>query len=151
MPWVWSRPTRPWRKRRPVPVILTHEQAPEAKRAALATVADVVTAGTDRVDLAEALRHLHQRGLRHVLCEGGPQLLGTLAAADLIDEVCLTVSPHVAGGNASRIVSGPPTPLRRLTLTHVLTADGFLFLRYRRMSGHASPVQPAVAGPAGEN
>lgn len=126
-------PTHPALAQAPTrPVILTHEHAPRASRAALAEVADVITVGADRVDLAAGLRLLQERGLRHVLCEGGPQLLGTLAAADLIDEVCLTLSPALAGGAASRIVTGPASPLRRLSLGHVLTAGDFLFLRYRR-------------------
>lgn len=114
------------------PVILTRGQAPTPRRTALATVADVITVGDDRVDLAAGLRLLHRRGLRHLLCEGGPQLLGALAATDLIDEVCLTLSPALTGGAASRIVTGPVSPLRQMSLAHAATFDNFLFLRYRR-------------------
>jgi riboflavin biosynthesis pyrimidine reductase len=66
-----------------------------------------------------------------VLCEGGPHLLGDLAAADLLDELCLSLSPTLAGPGASRIIAGQPLEARRMKLAHVLAGDdGFLFSRY---------------------
>ena len=50
---------------------------------------------------------LGQRGVRTVLCEGGPALNGGLAAAGLVDELCLTVAPLLAAGDAKRLVDGP--------------------------------------------
>jgi len=70
---------------------------------------------------------------RQVLCEGGPSLFGELLAADLVDELCLTVSPLLAGSGPGRIAAGPPLPApRRLTLRHALSAEGMLLLRYAR-------------------
>jgi riboflavin biosynthesis pyrimidine reductase len=66
-----------------------------------------------------------------VLCEGGPTLLGELAAADRLDELCLTVSP-VIGGDPLPIILGAGD-LRRYRLAHVLVDDDdALFLRYTR-------------------
>jgi riboflavin biosynthesis pyrimidine reductase len=84
------------------------------------------------VDLPAALAALHARGATQVLCEGGPHLLGALTAADLVDELCLTVSPLLAGGDAGRISAGPAGPPRAMALRHVLAEDGMLFLRYAR-------------------
>ncbi|MEV1286405.1 pyrimidine reductase family protein [Micromonospora sp. NPDC049679] len=114
------------------PLVLTHAGAPAHRRAALAPVADVLTLGEDALDLPAALRALHERGHRQLLCEGGPALLGALTAADLVDELCLTVSPLLAGPGASRITTGPPGPPRAMTLRHVLTADDVLLLRHSR-------------------
>jgi riboflavin-specific deaminase-like protein len=114
------------------PIVLTRTDAPAARRAAVAAVADVVEAGTGRVDLTKGLALLRERGLGHLLCEGGPHLFGTLTAADLVDEVCLTVSPLLAGGGAGRITAGPASPVRRMRLADALAADGSLLLRYRR-------------------
>ena len=50
---------------------------------------------------------LGRRGLLRVLCEGGPRLFGDLVAADLVDELCLTVAPVLAAGEAGRIAVGP--------------------------------------------
>lgn len=114
------------------PIVVTHGRAPADRRQALSGVADVITIGDDAVDLGEALRRLRERGLAHLLCEGGPHLFGSLAAADLVDEVCLTVSPLVTGPGAGRITAGPASPPKGMALRHVLEAEGSLFLRYTR-------------------
>lgn len=114
------------------PLVLTHAAAPEARRSALEPVADVLVAGDARVDLTAGLALLRARGLAQVLCEGGPHLLGALTAADLVDEMCLTISPVLAGPGAGRITAGPPSSVRRLALHHVFAADDTLFLSYRR-------------------
>ncbi len=112
-------------------IVVTHAAAPAGARTALAGVADLVIAGADRVDLASALDQLAARGLARVLCEGGPRLLGSLLAADLVDELCLTVSPLVVGPGAGRIVAGPPVDaVQPVRLVHALEEDGALFLRY---------------------
>jgi riboflavin biosynthesis pyrimidine reductase len=69
----------------------------------------------------------------NVLSEGGPGMAAQLATAGLLDEVCLTVAPLLAAGEARRILDGAAlAPLSVLELGHVLEADGYLFLRYRR-------------------
>jgi riboflavin biosynthesis pyrimidine reductase len=114
------------------PIIVTTE--PAARRAAdtFAPVAELIGVGQDEVDLAAAHAELVKLGLPHVLCEGGPQLLGSLLAADLVDELDLTLAPKITGPGAGRIVAGPPSPVRDLALRHVLAAGDELFLRYAR-------------------
>jgi riboflavin biosynthesis pyrimidine reductase len=115
------------------PIILTCAASPEARRKELLDAgADVLVAGDDQVDLARALAALADRGLRRICCEGGPRLFGSMITENLVDQLCLTVSPLLAGGDASRIATGLPTKARRLALASVLTDDGFLMLRYRR-------------------
>jgi riboflavin biosynthesis pyrimidine reductase len=113
------------------PVVITATSAAASDRDRAAEVADVVVAGDGGVDLAHAMRALAERGYGNVLAEGGPGISAQLAEADLLDELCLTVSPLLAGGDAKRILDGrslePPT---RFELLHVLAADGYLFLRY---------------------
>jgi riboflavin biosynthesis pyrimidine reductase len=114
------------------PVVVTVATAPAEARARAAEVADVVVAGERDVDLARALDALGARGWRAVLCEGGPTLNGQLAAAGLLDELCLTLSPRLVGGRAKRLLDGrllPGPPA--LTLASACEEDGFLFLRYR--------------------
>jgi riboflavin-specific deaminase-like protein len=80
------------------------------------------------------LRRLRrERGVRSVLCEGGPTVLGVLLHEGALDEVFLTVSPRLAGGGeAPTIVTGAPLPdLVELELAAALEANGELFLRYR--------------------
>jgi len=95
--------------------------------------ADVVLAGSDQVDIRAALDQLASRGFRNVLVEGGPTINADLAARDAVDELCLTVAPVLVGGSSSRIVKGADdNPVLRLQLASVVTAGGYLFLRYRR-------------------
>ncbi|MBQ1010431.1 pyrimidine reductase family protein [Micromonospora sp. M51] len=113
------------------PVVLTHADADPPP--GLTDVADVLRCGTGRVDLAAGLAELHGRGLTQLLCEGGPHLFGALTAADLVDELCLTVSPLLAGPGPGRITAGDVTAPRHLPLRHVLaTEDGVLMLRHAR-------------------
>jgi riboflavin biosynthesis pyrimidine reductase len=115
------------------PVVVTHADADPGRRAAIAEVADVVAVGDGEVDLPRALAELRARGAAQVLCEGGPHLAGALTAADLVDEVCLTVSPLLAGGgDAGRMAAGPAGPVRPMVLRHILTDQDMLFLRYAR-------------------
>lgn len=105
----------------------TAEHRDEARR--LLGEENVLVAGEDTLDLAGVVARLHARGLRHLLCEGGPSLLGTLLHARLVDELDCTVVPRLVGGDVSRIVAGPPVdvPLRLHTL---LEEDGTLLGRW---------------------
>ncbi|GAB1642314.1 pyrimidine reductase family protein [Krasilnikovia sp. MM14-A1259] len=114
------------------PIVLTCGAAPADRRAVLEQVAEVVTVGEREVDLAAGVAALHRRGATQLLCEGGPLLFGALTAADLVDELCLTVSPLLVGGTAGRIATGPPGPPRAMSLRGILSADDMLFLRYAR-------------------
>lgn len=120
------------------PVLLTRADAPSERIAALRAVADVVIAGApdadgSSVDLAVGLAALRERGLAQILCEGGPHLFGSLLAAGLVDELCLTISPLLAGPGAGRIVAGPTLPAPAgMRLVHLIEHDSFLFSRYAR-------------------
>jgi riboflavin biosynthesis pyrimidine reductase len=84
-------------------------------------------------DLEHGLKLLRDLGYGHILCEGGPALFGQLTALDLVDEVCLTLSPLLAGPGAGRITSGAGHPARGMLLRHVLTADdGTVLMRHVR-------------------
>jgi riboflavin biosynthesis pyrimidine reductase len=90
---------------------------------------DSVRAGTGHVDLRAAVRQLD---VTFIQGEGGAGLNGSLFDADLIDEVNLTLSPHVVGGDSVRVLHGAAGRLARFELRHVLEDDGFLFTRYVR-------------------
>jgi riboflavin biosynthesis pyrimidine reductase len=99
--------------------------------------ARVVVAGDKSVDVSQAVAALVSLGYRQILCEGGPHLLGQLVAAGLVDELCLTISPILAAGTASRIVVADAAAARPgqpagLVLADVLTDAGFLLARYVR-------------------
>jgi riboflavin biosynthesis pyrimidine reductase len=116
------------------PIVLTTEQADAARRQRLEAVADVHTAGAERVDWRRALAVLRDvAGARVVLCEGGPTVVGQLVADDLVDELCLTVSPLLVGGPGPRVArSLERATTRALALDRVLEDHGTLMLRYVR-------------------
>jgi riboflavin biosynthesis pyrimidine reductase len=115
------------------PLILTHDAAPAHRRKALAAVADVISCGATVIDVGRGLAELTARGLTHVLSEGGPHLFAALAAADLVDELCLTVSPLIAGAGASRIVAGEVAPQTLgMRVVHLLYDEEALITRYAR-------------------
>ncbi|MEV7684821.1 pyrimidine reductase family protein [Streptomyces bungoensis] len=108
--------------------------APDRVAAAEKAGARVVVAGEGvGVDPARAVRALAGLGHTRLLTEGGPRLLGQLVAAEVLDELCLTLSPMLTAGDAQRIAGGPSVAVpRRFELVSLLEEEGFLFSRYRR-------------------
>jgi riboflavin-specific deaminase-like protein len=86
------------------------------------------------VDLTLAMRQLREeRGIRALLCEGGPRLHSQLWAEDLVDELFLTTAPKLTGGNAPRILEGEELPaVAELELAWLLEQDDELFSRYQQ-------------------
>lgn len=85
------------------------------------------------IDIRAALRQLHEeRGIRALLCEGGPRLHAELQSQNLVDDVFLTIAPKMAGGEGPRILEGElPAPVR-MELAWLLEEKGELFARYTR-------------------
>ncbi|GAA1958721.1 pyrimidine reductase family protein [Kitasatospora viridis] len=114
-------------------VVITTEDAPADRRAAVARTAELVTAGRGSVDLPAALAALAARGWTRQLTEGGPRLLGQLAAAGLLDELCLSLAPLLTAGTAPRIAHGAEmADAQRMQLVSLIEQKGFLFARYCR-------------------
>ncbi|MFQ4147150.1 pyrimidine reductase family protein [Arthrobacter sp. LAPM80] len=122
------------------PLILTLESAPQERRDKLSKVAELVMVGGESLEPELVISELARRGLPNIHCEGGPTLLGTFAAAGLVDELNLTISPLLVGGSAGRIANSPntgadasaPDAPAGMSLVRILKADSMLFLRYVR-------------------
>jgi riboflavin biosynthesis pyrimidine reductase len=115
-------------------IVLTTQLAPADRLAAAQRVADVIVAGPETVSAQAAIDALLARGYGAILVEGGPMLLGQMAAACLLDEVCLTISPVLEGGYAKGRVTANRgrAALTGLRLATVLEDEGFLLTRYVR-------------------
>jgi len=124
----WTSPFFTEAERRPI-VITTADADPDAVARA-SDAADVIVCGDTGVDLTAALAELGRRGAASVLGEGGPALNGELAAAGLLDELCLTLSPRLVGGTGPRVLAGPElADALSLEVRHLLEDGGFFFLR----------------------
>ncbi|WP_440989937.1 2,5-diamino-6-(ribosylamino)-4(3H)-pyrimidinone 5'-phosphate reductase [Haloarchaeobius baliensis] len=79
--------------------VLVAESASVEHREALAAAgAEVVVAGTDRVDPAAGVAALADRGVDRLLVEGGGELIFSLFEAGLVDELTVYVGAMVVGG-----------------------------------------------------
>jgi riboflavin-specific deaminase-like protein len=84
--------------------------------------AEVIGFGETEVDLVRLLAALRERGVRFLLCEGGPTLAGELLALRLADELFLTHATLItAEPDARRLFEGSLRPagavrVERLTL-----------------------------------
>lgn len=93
--------------------------------------ASVMTAGEQAVDVGLCLDDLAARGLPRVLCEGGPGLLTEVASRNLLDELCLTLTPLLVGGTGPRIAHGLPIDVT-LRLEHLIETQDVLLMRWVR-------------------
>jgi riboflavin-specific deaminase-like protein len=85
-----------------------------------------------RVDLGAALTYLRtERGIRALLCEGGPRLHAQLIELGLVDELFVTHAPKLAGGKGPTMAVGMSELERALELAWLLEQEGELFARYR--------------------
>jgi riboflavin biosynthesis pyrimidine reductase len=111
-------------------LLLTAE--PDGEPPPTATPVEVVREPDGRVDLAAALRRLRaERGIRALLCEGGPHLHSQLQAAGLADELFLTIAPKLVGAGSS-ILEGALPEVAELDLAWLLQEGSELFARYLR-------------------
>lgn len=118
------------------PILITSESAdPERVRALADAGADVIVAGNQSVPSADLLDTLGARGYRRILCEGGPGLVGQLATDDVVDEACITTSPLLVGGSASRFAAAGRAVKIALSPAHVvLDDDGTILTRWVRVA-----------------
>ncbi|APX31585.1 pyrimidine reductase [Brachybacterium sp. P6-10-X1] len=84
-------------------LIASPDAASDAGRRAGVHPEQVIPAATP----AAAIQGLAARGLRAIQAEGGPSTLGQLAAAGLLDELCLSATHRTVGGPSPRVLHGP--------------------------------------------
>jgi riboflavin biosynthesis pyrimidine reductase len=119
-----------FRKSASPPIIITTKAA----AGAVPEGVKVIISGIDRVNLGGAIGAMAQAGLRHIHCEGGPALLGSLAAEDLLDECCLTLSPLMLGTGATRLLPVEIDDPVRWRLAGARVDGSHLFTRYLRVA-----------------
>lgn len=79
--------------------ILISEAAPDENCRALRKAgAELIVAGSDRVDLPAAIDKLEQKGIDSLLAEGGGEILFSLFKNGLVDELSVFVGSQIIGG-----------------------------------------------------
>lgn len=122
---LFSDPERP-------PLLYTTSEAAAQRGARFDGVAEVIDLG-ESIEPTAVLADLASRGLSTVALEGGPTLNGQMLAADVVDEILLSISPLALGGHGSRLARGPAiADGARFGVDRVLLADDLLFVRYLR-------------------
>jgi riboflavin-specific deaminase-like protein len=85
-----------------------------------------------KVDLGDALAFMRaERGVRALLCEGGPRIHAQLIDESLVDELFVTHAPKLAGGDGPSLAVGLPELERPLEVAWLLEQDGEVYARYR--------------------
>ena len=108
--------------------VLTTEDG--ARRTRVGSDTEVVVVGDEAVDPERVRSALIERVGDRILCEGGPSLLTSLLAGDVVDELCLTRSPHLLGAASLPVVRELPASTWHLV---GLAVDGdHLFTRHAR-------------------
>ncbi|WP_312907972.1 2,5-diamino-6-(ribosylamino)-4(3H)-pyrimidinone 5'-phosphate reductase [Natronosalvus caseinilyticus] len=110
------------------------EDVPAENVDGLAERATVVSAGTGRVDLPEAFAALESAGLESIMVEGGGELIFSLVAADLVDELRVFVGPRLIGGRDAPTLAdgeGFVADFPELELEDVERLDGGVVLSWR--------------------
>lgn len=116
-------------------IVLTTADSAE-QHADLLCDSTVVDAGRPgdpvHVDAARIVEELATLGYQRILCEGGPSMHYGLLVTGQLDELCLTITPKLVGGDPLRILTSGPffEPPVALELRHLLTEAGDLFCRY---------------------
>ena len=90
---------------------------------------EIVRAGKGNVDLKLAMSQLPGS---FVQLEGGALLNASMFAANLVDEINLTISPMVTGADSPRLANGAPPLHSDYEVAHILEDNGFMFIRYLR-------------------
>jgi riboflavin biosynthesis pyrimidine reductase len=107
-------------------VYTTSDREPESCPAQLEVVRLPVLDPTLAVEDLRA-----NRGVRCVLCEGGPRLNTPLFAAGVVDDLFLTISPTLVGGiDPLTIIAADLPGVASLELRQVLEHESTILLRY---------------------
>jgi 2,5-diamino-6-(ribosylamino)-4(3H)-pyrimidinone 5'-phosphate reductase len=115
-------------------LVITTRRAPKSRVDRFRTIAEVRVLPAASIAPQQALAVLADRGVRRVLLEGGGTLNFSFFRENLVDEIYITVTPRILGGDTA------PTPVDgkgflraaqvRLRLSSLKRRDDEVFLKY---------------------
>lgn len=123
----------PERLQAPGVVVVTTTDAPADRVSKLAAAGvEVIAHGDVTLDWPAVLTAFAARGWFKINCEGGPSLHGDLISHGLVDDLCLTIAPVLAAGDAPRIAHSRLPVAEEMQLAHVVPVGDVLFTRWIR-------------------
>jgi len=115
-------------------LIITTRQGETRLRGSLPAGARVHAFDSYHISGCSMLEVLHAQGLQIILTEGGPTLVGQLLEEGLINELFLTISPHLfgrkSGDERKSLAEGVDLSGRSMKLSSVRRHESHLYLRY---------------------
>jgi riboflavin biosynthesis pyrimidine reductase len=127
-------------------IIVTTDQGAARLGPFASTATRVAPLGAGPISARRLVAFLRAEGLRAVLTEGGPTVLGALLAEQVVDELFVTVSPRLFGrfdGDGRKgLVQGFDLAGHELDLRSVRRDGGHLFLRYALPRGRKTAAPP---------
>ncbi len=115
-------------------IIFTTRAAPAVRLKRFQKIADVVVLRTKAISPMAVLSELKARGMKDVLLEGGGELHFAFANAGVVDELYVTITPRLIGGDAPSLLDGRgflKSEHLELELVSNRRIGDELFLRYR--------------------
>lgn len=115
--------------------LVTHQSANISQK--YLNLINILKLGKDMVDLRLLVNHFNKEGLKNILLEGGPNLMGSFFKENLVDEIFLTIAPKIIGNQRNStltMVEGfmfKPEKVKKLKLISVKEVKNELFLRYQ--------------------
>jgi len=95
------------------------------------------------ISATHVVQELTERGLECIHAEGGPTIFGQFIDQQMVDSLCLSISPQLIGGQGARIASGTGEHPQALQLHSVLHEEGMLLTEYRRSRPSATDTPDA--------
>ncbi|MFL6091184.1 MAG: dihydrofolate reductase family protein [Aeromicrobium sp.] len=113
--------------------VVTTADAPADRMAALRDAGvNVLAFGEITVDWLGVFNEFANRGWLRINCEGGPSLHGELVSQGFVDDLCLTIAPVMAAGDAPRIAHSRLPVTMNMRLAHAVPVGDVLFTRWVR-------------------
>ena len=98
-----------------------------------AEVVNVSSKNPEKIDFFTIVKFLAERKFFRILIEGGPFILGKLMEKNILNELCLTISPILIGGKSKRIaISTKQLEVRMQPLSLLMDNEGYFYIRYIR-------------------
>ncbi len=130
--------------------VFTTEKAAECDLGALSKMSEIFVVGEERVDFEQMIDILAGYGARRIMVEGGAMLNFEMIRARVVDEIYVTISPCIIGGeSAPTLVDGrgfTGEGIKDLSLISCEQSGGSVLVRYRVVYGD----ETKSAGTAGD-